>query len=169
MLILETVNTVLTHKGLLLKEGTVGDATLISAPSSTKNEEGKRDPQTHQTKKGNQWYFGMNAHALVHGEEAGVFADAGYPGVERRENTAAIRARWHIAMRPGLRRKLDKASTQAALQDRLEYVKASIRAKVEHRFRVIKQQFGHVKIRYSGLKKNTTQLHTLFALANHHP
>ena len=193
VLILETVNVVLKQKGLLLKEGTVVDATLIAAPSSTKNEEGKRDPEMHQTKKGNQWHFGMKAHigidadsglvhqvvgasanvndvtqahGLVHGEETNIFADAGYQGADKREETQSIRARWHVALRPGLRRKLDKSKATDALIDRLEHVKASIRAKVEHPFRVIKLQFGHTKVRYRGLKKNTAQLHTLFALAN---
>jgi len=191
--ILATVNSVLAQQGLLLKEGTVVDATLIAAPSSTKNQEGKRDPEMHQTKKGNQWHFGMKAHigvdadsglvhtvvgtaanvndvtqahALVHGKESDVFADAGYQGVEKRDDTQKIKACWHVALRPGLRRQLDSNVAKDALIERLEHVKASIRAKVEHPFRVIKLQFGHVKVRYRGLKKNTAQLHTLFALAN---
>jgi transposase, IS5 family len=191
--ILATVNSVLAQQGLLLKEGTVVDATLIAAPSSTKNQEGKRDPEMHQTKKGNQWHFGMKAHigvdadsglvhtvvgtaanvndvtqahALVHGKESDVFADAGYQGVEKRDDTQKIKACWHVALRPGLRRQLDSNVAKDALIERLEHVKASIRAKVEHPFRVIKLQFGHVKARYRGLKKNTAQLYTLFALAN---
>ncbi|RQS03432.1 IS5 family transposase [Burkholderia sp. Bp8998] len=191
--ILATVNGVLAQQGLLLKEGTVVDATLIAAPSSTKNQEGKRDPEMHQTKKGNQWHFGMKAHIgvdadsglvhtvvgtaanvndvtqaheLVHGKESDVFADAGYQGVEKRDDTQKIKACWHVALRPGLRRQLDSNVAKDALIERLEQVKASIRAKVEHPFRVIKLQFGHVKVRYRGLKKNTAQLHTLFALAN---
>jgi len=106
------------------------------------------------------------AHALVHGEETDVFADAGYQGVDKREDTQAIWARWHVALRPGLRRKLDKSNSTDALIDRLEHVKASIRVEVEHPFRVIKLQFGHTKVRYRGPKKNTAQLRTLFALAN---
>ena len=190
---LATVNATLTAKGLMLKSGTVVDATLIAAPSSTKNSSGQRDPQMHQTKKGNQWHFGMKAHigvdadsglvhtvvgtaanvndvtqasGLVHGEEADVFADAGYQGVSKREETQDIDANWHVAMRPGKRRALDKATPMGAVLDKLEHVKASIRAKVEHPFRVIKRQFGHVKVRYRGLAKNTAQLHTLFALSN---
>jgi IS5 family transposase len=166
--LLATVNATLTAKGLLLKSGTVVDATLIAAPSSTKNSSGERDPEMHQTKKGNQWHFGMKAHigALVHGQESDVFADAGYQGVSKREETQHVEANWHVAMRPGKRKALDKATPMGAVLDKLEHVKASIRAKVEHPFRVIKRQFGHAKVRYRGLAKNTAQLHTLFALSN---
>ena len=191
--ILAVVNATLAGKGLMLKQGTVVDATLIAAPSSTKNQDGERDPEMHQTKKGNQWHFGMKAHigvdadsglvhtvvgtaanvndvtqasALVHGEETDVFADAGYQGVAKREEVQGIEANWHVAMRPGKRRALDKESPMGAVLDQLEHVKARIRAKVEHPFRVIKRQFGHMKVRYRGLAKNTAQLHTLFALSN---
>lgn len=190
---LQTVNATLAAQGLLLKEGTAIDATLIAAPSSTKNSTGTRDPEMHQTKKGNQWHFGMKAHigvdadsglvhtvvgtpanvndvtqahALVHGEESAVFADAGYQGVDKREDTQAIDTQWHVAMRAGKRRLLDKADPKDAIAEQLEHVKARIRAKVEHPFRVIKRQFGHMKVRYRGLAKNTAQLHTLFALSN---
>jgi IS5 family transposase len=190
--ILKTVNDLLRSKGLLLKAGTVVDATLVAAPSSTKNQTGERDPQMHQSKKGNQWFFGMKAHigadaesglvhtvrctsgnvndvveanALLHGEETEAFGDAGYQGVEKRDD-ANPDVRWNIAMRPGKRKALDKSKTVGQLQDKLEKLKASIRAKVEHPFRVIKRQFGHVKVRYCGLKKNTAQLTTLFALSN---
>ena len=191
--ILATVNATLAAKGLLLKSGTVVDATLIAAPSSTKNSSGERDPEMHQTKKGNQWHFGMKAHigvdadsglvhtvvgtaanvndvtqahALVHGEETDVFADAGYQGVGKRAETQDIKTHWHVAMRPGKRKVLDKSTPMGAIQDQLERAKARIRAKVEHPFRVIKRQFEHVKVRYRGLAKNTAQLHTLFALSN---
>ena len=191
--ILAVVNATLSDKGLMLKQGTVVDATLIAAPSSTKNQDGKRDPEMHQTKKGNQWHFGMKCHigvdadsglvhtvvgtaanvndvtqagALVHGEETDVFADAGYQGVAKREEVQGIKANWHVAMRPGKRRALDKDSPMGAVLEKLEHVKARLRAKVEHPFRVIKRQFGHVKVRYRGLAKNTAQLHTLFALSN---
>jgi IS5 family transposase len=191
--ILAVVNATLADKGLMLKQGTVVDATLIAAPSSTKNQDGERDPEMHQTKKGNQWHFGMKAHigvdadsglvhtvvgtaanvndvtqasALVHGEETDVFADAGYQGAAKRNEVQGIDANWHVAMRPGKRRALDKDSPLGAVLDQLERVKARIRAKVEHPFRVIKRQFGHVKVRYRGLAKNTAQLHTLFALSN---
>ena len=144
--ILATVNDLLRDKGLLLKAGTVVDATLIAAPSSTKNASGERDPEMHQTKKGNQWYFGMKAHigvdadsglvhtvrgtaanvndvveanSLLHGEETDVFGDAGYQGAHKRAD-AKPDVNWHVAMRPGKRRALDKTerSNQADRQDR---------------------------------------------------
>ena len=190
--ILQAVNELLQAKGLLLRAGTVVDATLIAAPSSTKNASGERDPQMKQSKKGNQWYFGMKAHigvdadsglvhtvrgtagsvgdvveanTLLHGEETEAWGDAGYQGAGKRPD-ARDGVRWHIAMRPGKRKLLDKARLVDDLTDHLERIKASIRAKVEHPFRVIKRQFGHVKVRYKGLVKNTAQLHTLFALSN---
>ena len=189
---LEVINDLLRAKGLMLKAGTVVDATLIAAPSSTKNASGERDPEMHQSKKGNQWYHGMKAHigvdaesglvhtvrgtagnvndvveanALLHGEETEVFADAGYQGAHKRAD-APEGVNWHVAMRPGKRRALDKTRRSHQLIDELERFKASVRAKVEHPFRVIKRQFGHVKVRYRGLKKNTAQLVTLFALSN---
>ena len=190
--ILATVNLLLGAKGLMLRSGTVVDATLISAPSSTKNASGERDPEMHQSKKGQQWFFGMKAHigvdadsglvhtvrgtsgnvndvveanSLLHGQETDVFADAGYQGAHKRPD-AKEDVKWHVAMRPGKRKLLDKTDPVDALTEQIERIKASIRAKVEHPFRVIKRQFGHVKVRYRGLAKNTAQLHTLFALAN---
>ena len=190
--ILAAVNDILTERGLLLKTGTVVDATLIAAPTSTKNKGKARDPEMHSSKKGNQWYFGMKAHigvdaesglvhtvhgtsghvsdiaqanTLLHGEETLAFGDAGYQGVDKRAE-AKEDVTWHIAMRPGKRRALDKENEADALIDQAEKLKASVRAKVEHPFRVIKRQFGFVKVRYRGLKKNTAQLFTLFALSN---
>ena len=191
--ILASVNHLLSEQGLLLKEGSAVDATLIAAPSSTKNKSGKRDPEMHSSKKGNQWHFGMKAHigvdadsglvhtvrgtaghvadvtegsSLLHGEETAVFADAGYQGADKRPD-ANPSVRWQVAMRPGKRRELDKANKPIdALVDKIEKLKAGIRAKVEHPFRVVKRQFGYVKVRYRGLKKNTLQLKTLFALSN---
>jgi IS5 family transposase len=190
--ILQTVNDLLTAKGLLLRQGTVVDATLIAAPSSTKNASGERDPEMKQSKKGQQWYFGMKCHigvdadsglvhtvhgtagsvgdvveanSLLHGEEAEAWGDAGYRGASKRPD-ARSDVQWNIAMRPGKRRQLDKADPIERITEELEHIKARIRAKVEHPFRVIKRQFGHVKVRYRGLVKNTAQLHTLFALAN---
>ncbi|SPD37715.1 transposase (fragment) (plasmid) [Cupriavidus taiwanensis] len=98
--------------------------------------------------------------------EIDVFADAGYQGVEHREETRGIKAKWHVAMKPGKRRALDKSTPVGKLIDKLEKTKASIRAKVEHPFRVLKRQFGYVKVRYRGLAKNTAQIKTLFALSN---
>ena len=190
--ILAVVNELLGAKGLLLRAGTVVDATLIAAPSLTKNASGQRDPEMHQSKKGNQWYFGMKAHigvdadsglvhtvratagnvndvleanTLLHGEETEVWGDAGYQGADKRADAKAS-VRWNIAMRPGKRRDLDRSRPVDDLTEQLERLKASIRDKVEHPFRVIKRQFGHVKVRYRGLAKNTAQLHTLFALSN---
>jgi len=189
--ILALVNEILCEKGLMLKAGSAVDATLISAPSSTKNDSGTRDPEMHQTKKGNQWYFGMKAHigvdaqsglvhtvigtaanvhdinaaqALLHGEESDVYADAGYQGIEKR--CTSTTPRWHVAMKPGQRRALELSDRLDAIYDRIERLKASIRAKVEHPFRVLKQQFGYTKTRYRGLLKNTAQITTLFALGN---
>ena len=189
--LLATINATLATKGLLLKTGTVVDATLIAAPSSTKNSTGERDPEMHQTKKGNQWHFGMKAHigvdadsglvhtvigtaanvhdvtqghGLLHGEESVVFADAGYRGADKREEATSVQ--WQVAMRPGKRKVLDKNSPWGNLLDKAEQMKASVRAKVEHPFRVIKCQFGFTKVRYKGLAKNTAQLIALFALSN---
>ena len=189
--LLTTINATLAAKGLMLKTGTVVDATLIAAPSSTKNSSGERDPEMHQTKKGNQWHFGMKAHigvdadsglvhtvigtaanvndvtqgyGLLHGQESVVFADAGYQGAAKREEATGVP--WQVAMRPGKRRALDKHSPWGSLLDKAEKLKASVRAKVEHPFRVVKCQFGFTKVRYKGLAKNTAQLFTLFALSN---
>jgi IS5 family transposase len=190
--ILVSVNELLTQRGLLLKAGTAVDATLIPAPTSTKNKDRARDPEMHSSKKGNQWYFGMKAHigvdadsglvhsvrgtsghvsdiaegnTLLHGQETVAFGDAGYQGIEKRPD-AKTGVTWHVAMRPGKRKALDKENEADALIDQAEKLKAGIRAKVEHPFRVIKRQFGFVKVRYRGLKKNTAQLITLFALSN---
>ena len=190
--ILASVNALLTQRGLLLKAGTVVDATLIAAPPSTKNKDKARDPEMHSSKKGNQWYFGMKAHigadaesglvhtvrgtaghvsdvaegnTLLHGQETVAFGDAGYQGIEKRPD-AKTGVTWHVAMRPGKRKALDKDNEADVLIDQAEKLKAGIRAKVEHPFRVIKRQFGFTKVRYRGLKKNTLQLKTLFALSN---
>ena len=107
----------------------------------------------------------VEANALLHGEETEAWGDAGYQGAAKRPD-AKGGVRWNIAMRPGKRRQLDKTKRGEQLTDQLERIKASIRAKVEHPFRVNKRQFGRVKVRYRGLKKNTAQLHTFFALFN---
>jgi len=187
----ETVKVHLQEAGLLLRRGTIVDATIVAAPSSTKNSTGERDPEMHQTKKGNQWFFGMKAHVgtdaesglvhsvigtpaniadvtqahdLLHGEEKVAFGDAGYIGVERRPE-AGHGVQWHVAMKPGKRRALS-ASAYDQIRERIEKLKAQVRARGEHAFRVIKRQFGYLKVRYRGLAKNTAQLHMLFALAN---
>jgi IS5 family transposase len=105
-------------------------------------------------------------NSLLHGQETDVFGDAGYQGADKRPDAKASH-KWHVAMRPGKRKKLDKDSNpRDALIDKVEKIKAGIRAKVEHPFRVIKRQFGFTKVRYRGLKKNTLQIKTLFALSN---
>ena len=189
--VLATINAGLARHGLMLKTGTVVDATIIAAPSSTKNKHGERDPEMHQTKKGKQWHFGMKAHigvdaesglvhtvigtaanvsdvtqagALLHGQEDVAFGDAGYQGVHKRPEAEG--PTWHVAMRPGLRRKLNPFIEPEFLAEQAEKFKASVRAKVEHPFRVVKQQFGHAKVRYRGLAKNTARLTMLFALSN---
>ena len=167
-------------------------ATIIAAPSSTKNAKGERDAEMHQTKKGKQWHFGMKAHigvdaasglvhtvigtaanvndvtqaqALLHGDEREGYGDAGYQGADKRPE-ARGKVRWNIAMRPGKRRALDISKEIDQLRDQLETIKARIRAKVEHPFHIIKNRFGLKKVRYRGLAKNAAQLMTLFALAN---
>lgn len=185
------INTHLAQKGLLLREGTIVDATIISAPSSTKNEERQRDPQMHQTKKGNQWYFGMKAHIgvdassgivhtvvttsanvhdvtqahlLLHGEEKSAYGDSGFVGVDQRKESNQ-NVQWYVAMRPGQRRALPD-SVEGRILDAFERLKAQVRAKVEHPFKIIKNIFGLRKVRYRGLEKNTAQLMTLFGLCN---
>ncbi|MDZ7888076.1 MAG: IS5 family transposase [Pseudomonas sp.] len=191
--ILGVINGYLGDRGLSLRQGTVVDATLISAPSSTKNKDKKRDPEMHQTKKGNQYYFGMKAHIgvdeqsglvhsvvgtaanvadvtqvdkLLHGEESVVCADAGYTGVEKRAEHAGRDVIWQVAARRSTYKKYGKRSLLYRTKRRIEKAKAQTRAKVEHPFRVIKRQFGYVKVRFRGLAKNTAQLITLFALSN---
>jgi IS5 family transposase len=189
---LTAVNADLSRRGLLLRQGTMVDATIIHAPTSTKNGSGTRDPDMHQTRKGNQWFFGLKAHigvdrdsglvhtvvttaanvhdvtqthALLHGKEKSVFADAGYTGADKREELKRKRIDWHIAER---RHKV-KRLPEGELKDVtlwLEHLRAKVRARVEHPFRVIKQQFGFQKTRYRGLAKNDAQLNTLFALSN---
>jgi len=191
--IFEEVSTWLSEAGVLLKEGTLMDATIIEAPSSTKNKLGQRDPEMHQTKKGNQWHFGLKAHIgvdartglthsftttaanehdlnqagnLLHGEDAFIFADSGYRGAEKREELKGVEADWHIAEIPSKVKKLKKHPRINKTLISIEYMKASIRAKVEHQFRIIKCQFGFTKTRYRGLKKNDSKLAMLFTLAN---
>ncbi|SED37901.1 IS5 family transposase [Pseudomonas anguilliseptica] len=191
--ILAVINGYLGDRGLSLRQGTIVDATLINAPSSTKNKDGKRDPEMHQTKKGNQYYFGMKAHIgvddesglvhsvigtaanvadvtqvdkLLHGKENMVGADAGYTGVEKRPEHEGREVIWQIAARRSTYNTLSKRSALYKAKRKIEKAKAQVRAKVEHPFRVIKRQFGYVKTRSRGLAKNTAQLVTLFALSN---
>lgn len=188
------VSALLSERKLLMREGTIVDATIIAAPSSTKNAAQARDPDMHQVKKGNQWYFGMKAnigadpqsglvhsvtgtaahvadiaqtHELLHGEEKEGHADAAYLGVEKRPEIIARSGemRWYVAAKRGR----VKAMAEGQLKEltlAYEKAKAQVRARVEHPFHVIKNLFHHRKTRYRGLAKNTAQLYSLFALAN---
>ena len=186
----------LQERGLLLKKGTIVDSTLISAPSSTKNREKKRDPEAHSTKKGNTWHFGYKAHVgvdrdtgLVHtlkvtaanvhdvtitaqlltGEEETVHGDSGYLGAEKREE-AVLRNKDGRKLRYKINRRPSQAknlSTRSRAQiKRREREKSSVRAKVEHVFAVVKSRFRYRKTRYRGLQKQTAKLNMVFALAN---
>ncbi len=175
-----------------MRQGTIVDATLIAAPSSTKNKEGKRDPEMHETKKGNQWYFAMKVHIgvdkdtglihsvvttaanvhdltqagdLLHGDEEVVYGDAGYQGIAKRHEMAGTAAEFRVAMRPGKRRSLPE-TPEGRLQDLIEAAKAHIRAKAEHPFRVTKQQFGFQKTRLRDLAKNRCKTNVMAALTN---
>ena len=190
--IFEAVKAHLKACGMAMKQGTIIDATLISAPTSTKNKQGERDPEMHQTKKGNQWYYGMKVHIgvdaesglihsvqttaanvhdltaaaeLLHGEETVVYADAGYQGIGKRPEMAGKAIEFRVAMRPGQRRVLPD-TTEGRLLNLIEMAKAHIRAKGEHPFRVVKQQFSFQKTRLRGMAKNRCKVHVLAALTN---
>jgi transposase, IS5 family len=187
----DDIAAMLEERGLLMRQGTIVDATIIAAPPSTKNKSKSRDPEMHQTKKGNQWYFGIKAHigvdvasgvvhtltgtaaseadinqtaALLHGREEAVFADAGYTGAGKRPELADRDVSWNIAIKRSIIKALPK--TLRDLAEPIERALAQVRAWVEHPFHVVKNLFRHRKLRYRGLAKNTAQLHTLFALAN---
>ena len=185
----EEINVHLASLGHRLKTGTIVDASIIDAPSSTKNRRGERDPEMHQTKKGNQWYFGMKAHigvdaesglahslattaanaadvtqacVLLHGDETEAWGDAGYQGVDKRPENRGCGVAWQVAMKPGKRRLLDRDGAEAAAEKR----KASVRAKVEHPFLYVKRRFGYGKVRYRGLAKNTQRIALLLGFSN---
>ena len=194
------VNAMLLERGLLMTQGTLVDATLIAAPSSTKNRDHARDPEMHQTKKGNAWHFGMKAHIgvdrdsglvhtlvstaanvsdisqtpeLLHGQETEMWADAGYVGVDKREDMQAAlikneqtdTLKLHIAKRRSSIAKMAEG-WQKTMAQAYEKLKAQVRAKVEHPFHVIKNLFHYKKARYKGIDKNDCQLNMLFALSN---
>ena len=181
------VNAHLADKGVTLRSGTLVDATIIDAPSSTKNKARARDPEMSSTRKGNDWYFGMKAHigvdadsgvthsletstarvhdsrvwdALLHGEETSVWADKGYVSAEREAAFAGPGKVW------GVMRKAPEGGTLHPLDERANRIIAMVRAKVEHPFRVIKQQFGFQKTRLRGLAKNRCKINVVAALAN---
>jgi len=190
----EVVNALLGEHRLLLRQGTIVDATIIAAAPSTKNRQKERDPEMHQTRKGQQYHFGLKAHigvdaesglvhtvtataanvadiaqthALLHGDEDVAFTDAGYIGVEKRPEIMAAHptVKFVVAAKRGKLKALAEGALKTALLA-LEKVKAQVRARVEHPFHVVKNLFRHRKARYRGLAKNLAQLHTLFALAN---
>jgi IS5 family transposase len=189
--IFDTVKALLAARGVTMRQGTIVDATLIAAPSSTKNKEGNRDLEMHQTKKGNQWYFGMKVYAgvdkdsglihsvvvsaanvheltpaaeLLHGDEDVVYGDAGYQGIAKRAEMAGKTIEFSVEMPPGKRRMLPETA-EGKLQDLVETAKAHIRSKVEHAFRVIKQQFGFQKTRLRGPAKYRCKINVLAALS----
>jgi IS5 family transposase len=184
---LDAVNLYLASRGIRITTGTIVDATIIHAPSSTKNENKERDPEMHQARKGNQWYFGAKAHIgvdsregvvhsvctsaasvsdvhmlpdLLHGEEKKVWGDAGYQG-----QTAAIHEAAPAAQDMTSRRVKTKAGVDQE-QKRKNRTKARVRAKVEWPFRILKRVFGFTMVRYRGLKKNHEWLCAAFAAVN---
>ncbi len=184
-------NEIFEREGWIMRGGSIVDATIIAAPSSTKNAAGTRDPQMRQTRKGNQWYFGMKAHigvdagtgyvhtlrvsganvhdldqlpALVRGDDEVVYADAGYQGVDKRPEVIGDEHLAGVSFRVAARKGVLRSMTE---HDRaLESRKASVRAKVEHPFLIVKRDFGFTKTRYRGMAKNLNHLHMLFASAN---
>ncbi len=186
-MMLEAVNIHLEAKGIKIATGTIVDATILHAPSSTKNASGERDPEMHQTKKGKQWYFGLKAHIgvdakqgtvhsvatmaanvadchmlpeLLHGEERKVWGDGGYQGQTEAIKEAAPKAQDMTCRRTRYKNRVDQ------LKKSKNRSKSSVRAKVEHPFRILKRIFGFDKVRYRGLAKNHHRLCACFALIN---
>ena len=184
---LQAMNEYLESRGIRISRGTIVDATILHAPSSTKNRSGERDPEMHQTRKGKQWYFGLKAHVgvdskqghvhsvctsaasvadkhmlpdLLHGDECKVWGDGAYQGQGEAIRQAAPRAQDMTSRRVKYKNFVDE------LQKAKNRVKARVRAKVEHPFRILKRIFGFEKVRYRGLKKNHERLCTCFALVN---
>lgn len=190
---LDEVNRVLEAKGVVMRGGSIVDATFIDAPSSTKNAAGGRDPEAHQGRKGNEWHFGFkahvgvdagsglvhtvvltqangsevaNAHALLRPDDSFCYADAGYTGVERRPEVAGDPALAGVEWRVAMRPGKARALPGPSAERAIERRKASARAKVEHVFLVAKRQFGWAKTRYRGIKKNLNRACATFALVN---
>jgi len=185
--IFENTKQYLADKGLMLREGTIVDATIINAPPSTKNETRKRDPEMKQTKKGNQWYFGMKAHVgteskrglvhsivvtnagvhdsqvmddLLHGEERAVYVDKDYANAEKSQEFESQSIEWHVD------RKGTKGHPLTQKDKDWNHQQNRTRAKGEHAFLVVKHLWGYRKVRYKGLLKNAAQVFSIFALAN---
>ena len=184
--IFKATRALLEERGLLLRSGTIVDATIIAAPSSTKNADKSRDPEMKQTRKGKSWYFGMKLHVgadkrgvvhtvtatdagaadisqlpkLLHGQEQEVFADQAYWKEADRQEFASRGVHYRVNRRPTAQRPL---SQRWKLINR---ARSRIRARAEHPFRVVKQLWGFAKVRYRGLAKNLARAQTMFALAN---
>jgi len=186
-ILLEAINAQLKARGLLISKGTMVDATLIHAPSSTKNREQARDPEMRQTGKGNQYYFGMKVHVgadldsgavhtveitaaneadisvlpkLLRAEDKVILGDAGYASDEYKRGSRQLGMRWCV------QDKRKSGQNLSVSQKKRNRKHSSIRARVEHVFRVIKRQFGFTKTRYRGLMKNAVQVNMLMGLAN---
>lgn len=185
--IFQRVNGYLESRGMKLGTGTIVDATLIQAPCSTKNKQEQRDPEMHQTRKGNQWYFGLKAHVgvdaetkrvhtvaataanvadakvlpeLLHGNETAVWGDQAYQGQQKVLAEHAPRAEDKTC-----RRWRSKLHTWPEVRE-ANRIKAKIRSRVEHVFKTLKIDFGFRKVRYRGLRKNLHRLQVCFALVN---
>lgn len=185
--ILETVNLYLQQRGVRISTGTIVDATIINAPSSTKNQQQERDPEMHQTRKGNQWYYGMKAHVgvdsktkmvhtvvataahvadstvlpeLLHGEETRVWGDQAYRGQTEVIHQCSPRAKDCTNQRYRYKNWIDEVERAK------NRTKSRVRSKAEHVFAVLKLKFGFVKVRYRGLAKNANRLFAAFALVN---
>jgi IS5 family transposase len=185
--IFEKTKRYLSEKGLLLREGTIVDATIINAPSSTKNQNRTRDKEMRQTKKGNQWYFGMKAHVgtdtsrglahsvvvtdaavhdsqvmdeLLHGEEEAVYGDKAYVSEEKKKEYEARGVKWCVNLKANRGHQLNQEEVEC------NHKRSQIRAKGEHAFMVVKHLWRYQKVRYKGLYKNAVQVFSLFALAN---
>ena len=194
-LFFDAINHIMVQTGHMMKGGTIVDATIINAPSSTKNAEKARDPEMHQTKKGNEWKFGMKCHigvdagsglvhtiavtaanehditqaaALIREDDEVVYGDSGYLGIQKRPEATSNEHLASIDYRINRRPvKLPHVSVNAIDWERyIENRKSSVRCKVEHTFRIIKCQFGYKKTVYRGLKKNENRLYAMFACAN---
>jgi IS5 family transposase len=204
----DAINAILKREGMLWQGGSIVDATIIEASSSTKNSSKSRDPEMHQTKKGNEWHFGMKAHIgtdagtgmvhslsctaanvpdiqeahkLVREDDDFANADAGYVGIQQREeirsNERLSGIEWRVNQRKGKRVQMEAALYKNAADHlewvgqpqwdaRIEYLKSKVRSKVEHNFYIIKHLFGYRKVRYRGIEKNKARLYMLFAMAN---
>lgn len=187
----QEVVSLLSEHGLILREGTIVDATLIAAPPSTKNAARKRDPEMTSSKKGNQWHFGMKAHigvdtahglvhtmeattgkvsdysmaeTLLHGAEVSAHGDRGY--ADRTREPDRPRGENDVGPRWFVPFKRKKGRDTTEEQKRLNRIMAALRSAVEHPFRVLKRQFGYTKVRYRGLFKNEQHLFSQFALVN---